>query len=317
VVTRPRPPLRWPLPPSLLFAVALSACSGKARTDGAGSAHPAGSAGSADAAGSAGSADAAGSAGSAAAPAPTGDVQIRVEWADVPAVARASPGRTPCNTPRSPSVAPTATWGIPDAIVLVEGARSDSAAAPAGSAAAPAGSAAAPADSAAAPADAAEARIVLADCALSPRVAIGSSLLIESAVDRPATVTLAKRADLSRPEAASAPPSTPPRTLRLPIAGHAVAVPLEAGGAYQLATADKAPETAWLIAPQPRVAAAVTDPSGQATLRGVPPGPHAVIAWLPPRAGQPARIARGTITAAVGALAELTLQLAPVSALAP
>jgi hypothetical protein len=303
VVTRPRPPLRWPLPPSLLFAVALSACSGKARTDGAGSAHPAGSAGSADAAGSAGSADAAGSAGSAAAPAPTGDVQIRVEWADVPAVARASPGRTPCNTPRSPSVAPTATWGIPDAIVLVEGARSDSAAAPAGSAAAPA--------------DSAEARIVLADCALSPRVAIGSSLLIESAVDRPATVTLAKRADLSRPEAASAPPSTPPRALRLPIAGHAVADPLEAGGAYELATADKAPETAWLIAPHPRVAAAVTDPSGQATLRGVPPGPHAVIAWLPPRAGQPARIARGTVTAAVGALAELTLQLAPVSAPAP
>jgi hypothetical protein len=42
-----------------------------------------------------------------------------------------------------------------------------------------------------------------------------------------------------------------------------------------------------------------------------------VIAWLPPRAGQPARIARGTVTAAVGTLAELTLQLAPVSAPAP
>ncbi|HSK01766.1 MAG TPA: hypothetical protein VK932_11020 [Kofleriaceae bacterium] len=230
-------------------------------------------------------------------------------------MARASPGRTPCNTPRSPAAAPTATWGIPDAIVLVEGARSDSAARPADSA--PAGSTAAQAGSAAVPADSAEARIVLADCALSPRVAIGSPLLIESAVDRPATVRLAKRAELSKPEAASAPPGAAPRTLRLPIAGHAVSVPLDAGGVYELATADRAPETAWIIAPQPAAAAAVTDASGQVVLRGVPPGPHAVTAWLPPRAGQPARIARGTVTAAVGSLAELTLQLAPVSAPAP
>jgi hypothetical protein len=297
VVIRPRPPVHWPPPPVpplrrplplplLLFAAALAACSGKARTDGAGSAHPAGSAGATDAAGAAGSAGSAGAAGSAAAPAPTGDIQIRVEWADVPAVARASPGRTPCNTPRSPSVAPTATWGIPDAIVLVEGARSDSA----------------------------EARIVLADCALSPRIAIGSSLLIESAVDRPATVTLAKRAELSKPEAVSAPTGAARRTLRLPIAGHAVAVPLDAGGAYELATADKAPETAWLIAPHAGVTAAVTDASGQVVLRGVAPGAHAVTAWLPPRAGQPARIARGTITAVADTLAELTLQLAPVPA---
>ena len=46
-------------------------------------------------------------------------------------------------------------------------------------------------------------------------------------------------------------------------------------------------------------------------LHEVPAGPHAVTAWLPPRAGQPARIARGTVTAA-GSLAELSLRLAPV-----
>ncbi len=263
----------------LLALAAAPACSGKARHDGPGSSGAAGGSG-----GSGGSAAAGSSAaGTPDAAAAIGDAQIRVEWADVPSAARASPGRTPCNTPRAPSVAPTATWGIPDAVVIVEDAR----------------------------ADAAEARIVLADCALSPRVAIGTSLVVESAVDRPASVALAKRAELAKPEAAA--DGGAPRVLRLPIAGHAVAVALDAGGLYELATADKAPETAWIAAPpQAGAAVAVTDATGQVVLRGLPAGPHAVTAWLPPRAGQPARLARGTVTVAAGALAELTLRLEPV-----
>jgi len=271
---------------------AVAACSSKARvvedakSAGSGSAGSAGS-GSSGAAGSSSSAGSAGSAGSGsagAAPAANhGDVQIRVEWANVPMVARASPGRTPCNTPRSPSVAPTPTWGVPDAVVIVEGAR----------------------------ADAGEARVVLADCALAPRAAIGASLVVESAVDRPASVLLAKRGDLAKLEAVSAAGaagSPALRTLRLPIAGHAVAVALEPGGVYELATSAKDPETSWIVAGSG--AAMVTDASGQAVLRAVPAGPHAVTAWLPPRAGQPARLARGTVTAVAGELAELTLQLA-------
>ena len=275
--------------------VAVPACSSKARVvedarsagSGAGGAAGSGSSGSSGA-GSSGAAGPAASGGSGAGAVPSvprlGDVQIRVEWANVPAAARASPGRTPCNTPRAPSVAPTPTWGVPDAVVILDGAR----------------------------AAAGEARVVLADCALLPRVAIGASLVVESATERPASVRLAKRADLTKLDAvpaAAAAGSAAPRTLRLPIAGHAVAVSLEAGGVYELATTAKDPETSWIVAAV-LSAAAVTDAAGQAVLRAVSPGPHAVTAWLPPRAGQPARLARGTVTAVAGEVTELTLQLA-------
>jgi hypothetical protein len=273
----------------LLVAAAATACSGKPRPDGAGSSGPpgsgasGGSSGSADSAGSA--AASAGSAGSAASTASKlGEVQLHVEWPDVPAAARSSPGRTPCNTPHAASVAPTPTWGIPDAIVIVDGA----------------------------PAAAAESHVVLADCALSPRAAVGASLVVESAADRPASVTLSKRGELSKPESI-APGAAAPRLLRLPIAGHAVSISLDPGGVYELATADKDPETAWLASPPSGATAVVTDASGQAVLRDLSPGPHAVTAWLPPRAGQPARLARGTVTVAPGQLAELTLQLAPIA----
>jgi len=291
-VSRPRPPLpaRQPLllllPP--LLALPAAACSSKVRTDGSGSSSLAGSsgaAGSGSSAGSAGSGSAGSSATSSGASSGPGEVHIHVEWADVPVAARASPGRTPCNTPRSPSVAPTTTWGIPDAIVIVDGAR----------------------------VDAAEPRVVLAECALSPRVAVGSSLIVESAADRPASVTLAKRAELPKLESAASGAAAAPRVLRLPIAGHAVAISLDAGGIYELATADKDPETAWIVSPRPGAAVAVTDASGQAVLHDIPAGAHAVTAWLPPRAGQPARLARGTITVTAGTLAELAVQLAPIS----
>jgi len=46
-------------------------------------------------------------------------------------------------------------------------------------------------------------------------------------------------------------------------------------------------------------------------VRDVPPGVHAVRAWLPPRGDQPARHAHGEVTVVAADLAELTLQLAP------
>ena len=304
------------VPRLLLFGLGLAlglptagagaaACSGKPRPEGAGSSGLGGSGGSAGSAGSGGSG--VGSA-SPVAPLATGEIQIRVEWADVPVAARASPGRTPCNTPRAASVAPTTTWGIPDAFVIVEGVRSD----------------------------ALEARLTLAECALSPRVAIGASLIVESAADRPTSVALAKRADLAKPEAATAgsgpagsspagsgPASSgpagssaagAPRVLRLPIAGHSVAVSLDAGGIYELATSDKDPETAWIIAPRPGAAVIATDATGQAHLRNILPGAHAVTAWLPPRAGQSPRIARVTVTVTAGQLVESSLPLASLAA---
>ena len=206
----------------------------------------------------------------------TGDVTVRVEWPKVPSAVRASPGPTTCGAPRLPQVTPTTTWGIPEVLVIVEGA----------------------------PVTPAEARVRLADCALTPRLAIGSSLVLESAADRPARVTVARRrqaGDLRAklPDGA--------RTALLPVAGHAVAVAIEPGGVYELAAEGKEPETAWIIA----AGGAITDPSGVVLVKDVPVGAHAVRAWLPPRAGQPARFASGQVTVAAGDLAELVLQLEP------
>jgi hypothetical protein len=88
-----------------------------------------------------------------------GDVSIRVEWHDVPLAARAP---RPCG----PDVAPTTTWGIPDAVVTL----------------ARAGAPAAP-----------PARVTLDRC-LHPRVQIaGDSLTIASAVTAPATLAFDAR----------------------------------------------------------------------------------------------------------------------------
>lgn len=206
----------------------------------------------------------------------SGDVQVRVEWPAVTAAVRASPGTTPCGTPRLAQAAPSTTFGIGDALVIVEGA----------------------------PATLGEAHVRLADCAVSPRVAIGSSLVIDSAADRPAKLILTSRlraADFTAPAEESAPPVP----VMLPIAGHAVTVALEAGAVYQVKTDGKDPEVAWVVA----ATGAITDASGVVLVKDVPVGAHAVRAWLPPRAGQPARHAKGTVTVTAGELAELTLKL--------
>ena len=243
-----------------------SAGAGSAGTGSAGS----GSAGSGSAvAGSAGAGSAVGRPG-----ATTGDLQIRVEWADVPVIARTSPGRTPCGTPRAPSIAPTTTWGVPDALVIIDGGA----------------------------APAALVQVTLADCAVSPRLVVGAELAITSAVDQPAKLALRKRgatSDLAHLADGTAVP------VMLPISGHTVRAALESSAVYSLDIGD---ETAW-IASAP--GAYVTEANGQLTAHDLAPGKHAVTAWLPPRAGQPARAGHGTATVVAGELAELTVALAP------
>jgi hypothetical protein len=206
-----------------------------------------------------------------AAPPATGDVLVRVEWKAVPAAVRASPGRTPCNTPRAPSVAPTTTWGIPDVLVLVDGV-------------------------VAKPSDA---RIVIADCAFAPRVAAGSTLVVESAVDRPTAVTLTKRGAIGDPAALAGGDA---RAIQLPITGHQASIALDPGALYELALDA---ESAWVAAGF----AAVTEASGTVLLEDLPVGTHRITAWLPPRAGQSARIAKGEATIIPAGQVELTLQL--------
>ena len=207
-----------------------------------------------------------------------GDVQIRVEWHDVPAIARSSPGRTPCGTARAAAVAPTTTWGIPDAFVVL--------------------------DLAGAPPEAVP-RLVLDKCAVVPRAVVaGKRLELASEADGPAQLALKKRGELRDPAALV---DGTPRTIELPIAGHTVAVDLEPGGLYELAPPDG--DGAWIVAaPQPFVA--VTEASGQVVLRDVPTGHYAVTAWLPPRAGQPARTGHAEAAVTAGALAEVTVDLA-------
>ncbi len=228
-------------------------------------------------------------AGDAAAVAPAGEVgdaAIHVAWKNVPVVVRSSPGRTPCNTPRAPAVAPTTTWGVPDAFVIIDPSAPPSGAAVRGQAPAVDG------------APAGEARIVLADCALAPRAAAAASLIVASNLDRPAQLVLRER---GTPEALI---DGTPVAIQLPIAGHAAAVALTAGKVYELAAGD---ETAWLVAAR----ALVTDATGTATWRDLPVGKHAMTAWLPPRAGQPAKLAHGTVEVLAGALADATIDLAP------
>jgi hypothetical protein len=207
----------------------------------------------------------------------TGDVHVRVEWADVPTAARTSPGTTSCGTPRAAAVAPTTTWGIPDVLVIVEGA----------------------------PPVTAHARVRFADCALNPRLVVGGSLALDTTADRPVAIRLAHRYQTTALRAALE--STAPRTVQLPIAGHTATLPLAANEVLELTADAKASDPAWVVGG----AGAVTDGSGTVLVEDVPIGTHAVRAWLPPRAGQPARFAEGTVTVGAGDLAELTLVLAP------
>ena len=215
------------------------------------------------------------------APAAKGDVQVRVEWRDVPAIARAASGRTACGTSRAPDVAPTTTWGIPDVFVMIDVDRGNAVPDPG-------------------------ARIVLDHCALSPRAVVaGSSLAIASAADAPASLTLARFSTVLGGAALA----DKPRAIALPVAGHEVTAALEPGSQYVLSIAGDE-TTAWIYAATtPYVA--VTEASGQVVIRDVPTGTQRVTAWLPPRAGQPARIAHGTIAVTAGGLAELTLDITP------
>jgi hypothetical protein len=208
-----------------------------------------------------------------------GDVQIRVEWKDVPAVARASPGQTPCGTPRPAQVSPNVLWGVPDVIVALD--------------APPPGGAAA----------AAAKRIVLESCRLSPRVVVASgTITLASATETPSKLFLQRAGQLPLGGAIT---DDKPRAVQLPTAGHEVEVALDAGAIMRVVAGS---EDAWIIASDsPYVA--VTEGSGNVVLRGVPSGTHGVTAWLPARSGQPARVARGKVTVPAGALAEVTLDI--------
>jgi hypothetical protein len=209
-----------------------------------------------------------------------GDVSIRAEWNGVPAALRASPGRTPCGTAVRAQVAPTVTWGIPDAFVTLSGERAK-------------------------PAPDPGAKLVLDHCAPSPRALLsGDKLAITSTATQPAQVTV-HRFDKDG--------KAPAKPVFLPIAGHEVDVPLEAGGWYEIAAGD---ESAWVFATQ-KLYAGVTDATGVVVLRDVPAGTYTVTAWFPPYAHGHPYGGQKQVTVTAGALAEVTVDLGPWAGTSP
>lgn len=204
-----------------------------------------------------------------------GDVHVRVEWKDVPVGARATPGRTACNTPRPPAVAPTTLWAIPEVFVAIAAPGTTTRAAQ---------------------------RITLAGCTLSPRAVVTSgSVTVASASESPAKLVVQRAGTLPLGGTLS---DDKARDLYLPVAGHQVSIALDAGAIYRISGADDA----WVVASDSPFVA-VTDAGGSATLRGIPTGTHEVVAWLPARSGQPARVARAKVTVTTGSLADVTVDL--------
>lgn len=198
-----------------------------------------------------------------------GDVQVRVEWRDVPQELRAPGGMTPCGTPGPPALAPTTTWGIPEAFVAIDVDHGAPFVPPA-------------------------ARIVLDGCALAPRAVVaGKTLEVASHLEHPAAVSLDD-------------PSGARRVIQLPVAGHAVEIPLVPGATTTLSAEGAEPASVFAAA-SPYVA--VTDATGQVVLRGVPVGTHPVRAWLPRRGALAPRAATGSVTVVAGGLVELTLDV--------
>ena len=122
-------------------------------------------------------------------------------------------------------------------------------------------------------------------------------------MDAPAKVTIAKLG-AARPLAAPA-AAQKAATIFLPVAGHEAAVALDGNSIAELHSDDDSAIA--VVAPTPYYA--VTEANGQVVLKDVPVGTFDVAAWLPARAGQPSRVARGKVTVTSGGLAEVTLAL--------
>lgn len=144
-----------------------------------------------------------------------------------------------------------------------------------------------------------------------PRVALASTtLVLASAADSPAKLALAKSSQLPFGGTAAAGVAKP---VYLPVAGHAVDATLEPRGIYhvQIANPDGTTfdaEDAWVVAADSPFTA-ITEANGQVVLRDIPVGTYTATAWLPPRAGQDAKIAHAQVTVTDGGLAEVTLDI--------
>lgn len=214
----------------------------------------------------------------------TGTLAVTVLWPTASAAMRRSPGRTACGTARPPRARIGTLHGVAGAVVFVD-VREGKPAPPA-----------------------ADVRVTLRDCALSPPVVVapglGGRVELQSQDEQPHRAT-AHALGLD-----GAGPGTAVASVALPAMGHVVSLPLPAADVVRLAADGADGDAAYVIAP-PHPYVAITDDTGAVGFDRVPPGTHAVRAWLPPAADQPARAATGTATITAGGAATLTLTLAP------
>ena len=205
-----------------------------------------------------------------------GDVLVHVVWPDTPIELRQSPGRTSCNTPRLGDVAPSTTWGIADVVVMADAGQGS----------------------------AGDVRVTARPCELAPRVAIGARAIVDSQTEAPVELAVATAGDPHALSAATTATAGSAETVRLPVVGHAATIAVD--GVARIGLGSDLDAT-WVV--DWTTAGGITDAAGQVTLRALPPGAHAIVAWLPPRAGHAARIAKGTATVVAGQLVETTLDL--------
>jgi hypothetical protein len=100
---------------------------------------------------------------------------------------------------------------------------------------------------------------------------------------------------------------------QLPVMGHTVTVPLDEPGAYRVSADGADEDAAWVLVP-PHAYAGITDDRGELSMRAVPPGTYALVAWLPPAAGMPEERAVANITVKPGTDADVTLAFGPAPA---
>ena len=207
---------------------------------------------------------------------PADAVTIRVEWKDAPASVRTSPGRDACGDPRPPLATVHTLHGVADVAVWLDDLTTVH--------------------------GTVVRNVTVRTCRVAPAVqvaAIGDALQVRSLTETRRQVEVAWREEIGVEE-----PETIVARIDLPVVGHVAAMPLERGGIVEIA------DQAYVVVVPHRLAA-VTDATGVATIRGVPPGEHTVRAWLRGAAGEPARLAEGTVTVRAGEAAAVTLSLAP------
>ncbi len=215
-----------------------------------------------------------------------GAIAVTVTWPDAPAKVRTSPGVTACGQ-RPPRATIGALHGVAGALVWIDGARSGKPP---------------PTDD--------HVRLTVRDCRWQPAVAvvarIAAGLELQAQDDAGHAVTISELGP-AWTAAADAPVET---RAQLAAWGHTVRLPLATAGVRRVTSARAPDDPAWvLVTDHPY--AAVTGEDGGVVLEQVAAGTHEVIAWLPPAAGQPAQLARGTATLVAGDKVELALRFGP------